>query len=174
MMVTASSTQRQDMNRALGLRLAGYHALDTLRSEKGYRHFGNDVTPDDTPLEAGLRFAVSFKKNADFIGRAALEKQKEEGLKRRLAFFRLTDEEPILLHDEPIYRDGEIVGRTTSGAFGYTVGASVAMGYLPAQAQDWPAWLSGGKFEIEVAGTRCDAVASPKPFYDPESARIKL
>lgn len=160
--------------RALGMQLAGYHALDTLRSEKGYRHFGNDVTPDDTPLEAGLGFAVSFKKNVDFIGRAALEKQKEEGLKRRLAFFRLVDEEPILLHDEPIYRDGEIVGRTTSGAFGYTVGASVAMGYLPAQAQGWQSWLSDGKFEIELAGTRCDAIASPKPFYDPESARIRL
>jgi 4-methylaminobutanoate oxidase (formaldehyde-forming) len=156
-----------------GLQLAGYHALDSLRSEKGYRHFGHDVTLGDTPLEAGLRFAVSFKKEADFIGRAALEKQMTEGVTRKLAFFRLRDSEPILIHDEPIYRDREIVGRTTSAAFGYTIGASVAMGYLPARTDDWNGWLSQGRFEIELAGIRHEAQASPQPFYDPTNARIK-
>lgn len=159
--------------RALGLELAGYHALDTLRSEKGYRHFGHDVTPGETPLEAGLQFAVSFKKEADFIGRAALERQKSEGLKRRLAFFHLVDEEPILLHDEPICRDGEVIGRTTSAAYGYTIGASVAMGYLPATQGDWIDWLSEGRFEIELAGVRHAATVSHQPFYDPGNARIK-
>ena len=109
--------------KAFELKLAGYHALDSLRSEKGYRHFGHDVTPADTPLEAGLSFAVSFKKNADFIGRQSLEKQKAEGLNRRLIFLRLEDPEPTLLHDEPIWRNGNIIGRTSSGAFGYTVGS---------------------------------------------------
>ncbi len=158
----------------LGLRLAGYHALDTLRSEKGYRHFGHDVTPTDTPLEAGLGFAVSFRKEADFIGRAALERQKAGGVAKRNAFFRLKDGEPILLHDEPIWRDGEIVGRTASAAYGYTVGASVAMGYLPAPQGDWAGWLADGTFEIELAGIRHAAEASAKPFYDPDNLRIRL
>lgn len=158
----------------LGLQLAGYHALDTLRSEKGYRHFGHDVSPTDTPLEAGLGFAVSFKKDVDFIGRVALEKQKAEGIKKRNAFFKLKDSEPVLLHDEPIVRDGVIVGRTTSAAYGYSVGASVAMGYLPVSDGDWATWLAEGQFEIELAGVRHAAEASPRPFYDPENCRIKL
>ena len=99
----------------LGLRLAGYHALDSLRSEKGYRHWGHDITPADTPLEAGLRFAVSFNKDADFIGREALAQQKKAGLKRRLVHFLMDHFDPILFHDEPIYRNGRLVGMTTSG-----------------------------------------------------------
>jgi len=158
----------------LGLQLAGYHALDSLRSEKGYRHFGNDVTPGDTPIEAGLQFAVAFKKDVDFIGRAALERQKSEGITRKQAFFRLEDAGPILLHDEPIYRDGSVVGRTTSGAYGYTVGCSVAMGYLPVPARSWAEWLANGRFEIELAGVRHVAKASHRAFYDPENSRIKL
>ena len=108
-----------------GLSLAGYHALDSLRSEKGYRHWGHDISPADTPLEAGLGFAVSFKKNSDFIGRQALERQKQAGLSRRLVNFLMDHPDPILLHDEPIFRNGELVGMTTSGSFGYTLGRSV-------------------------------------------------
>ncbi len=159
---------------AFGLKLAGYHALNSLRSEKGYRDFGHDVTPANTPLEAGLSFAVSFKKNVDFIGRLSLEKQKAEGLSRRLVFLRLEDPEPILLHDEPIWRNGSIVGRTTSGAFGYTVGSSVGMGYvkLP-KGNHWQQWLAEGKYEVEIAGTRCNAISAQNPFYDPHHTRIK-
>jgi 4-methylaminobutanoate oxidase (formaldehyde-forming) len=160
--------------RSLGVQLAGYHALDSLRSEKGYRHFGNDITPGDTPLEAGLQFAVSFKKDVDFIGRAALERQKAEGVKKKQAFFRLKDAEPILLHDEPVWRNGSLVGRTTSGSYGYTVGSSVAMGYLPVPEEDWAFWLAGGDFEIELAGVRHAAEASHRPFYDPANTRIKM
>ena len=159
---------------AFGLKLAGYHALNSLRSEKGYRDFGHDVTPADTPLEAGLSFAVSFKKNVDFIGRIALEKQKAEGLSRRLIFLRLEDPEPILLHDEPIWRNGSLVGRTTSGAFGYTVGSSVGMGYVTIPKGDnWQRWLAEGKYEVEIAGARCDAICAANPFYDPQHTRIK-
>ncbi|MGR9503704.1 GcvT family protein [Rhizobium leguminosarum] len=157
-----------------GLQLAGYHALDSLRSEKGYRHFGNDITPGDTPLEAGLQFAVSFKKEVDFIGRAALERQKAEGLKKRLVFFCLEDAGPNLLHDEPIYRNGGIVGRTTSGAYGYTIGSSVAMGYLSVPAENWVEWLASGNFEIELAGVKHPAKCSHRPFYDPGNSRIKM
>lgn len=163
-----------DAGEPLGMKLAGYHALDSLRSEKGYRHFGNDVTPGDTPIEAALQFAVSFKKDVDFIGRAALEKQKAEGVKRKLAFFRLLDPAPILLHDEPVYRNGILIGRTTSGSYGYTVGSSVAMGYLPVPEGDWKEWLANGWFEIELAGVLYRAEASARPFYDPDNHRIKM
>jgi glycine cleavage system T protein len=159
--------------KAFELKLAGYHALDSLRSEKGYRHFGHDVTPADTPLEAGLSFAVSFKKNADFIGRQALEKQKVEGLNRRLIFLRLEDPEPTLLHDEPIWRNGAIIGRTSSGAFGYTVGTPVAMGYVKLAKEDWKQWLTNGAYEIEIAGSRFGAVCAQTPFYDPQNTRVK-
>ena len=158
---------------SFGLKLAGYHALDSLRSEKGYRHFGHDVTPGDTPLEAGLSFAVSLKKNADFIGRRAIEKQKADGLNRRLVFLRLSDAEPILLHDEPIWRNGDIIGRTSSGAFGYTVGSSVAMGYVELPRDDWRQWLTNGAYEVEIAGTRFGAACASAPFYDPQNTRIK-
>lgn len=159
--------------RAFELKLAGYHALDSLRSEKGYRHFGHDVTPADTPLEAGLSFAISFKKNIDFIGRRSLERQRGEGLSRRLVFLRLEDPEPILLRDEPIWRNGSIVGRTTSGAYGHTIGSAVAMGYVQLPRDDWKSWLSEGTYEIEIADTRCGAICALSPFYDPQNARIK-
>ncbi|PBB84487.1 FAD-dependent oxidoreductase [Mesorhizobium sp. WSM3876] len=158
----------------VGLRLAGYHALDSLRSEKGYRHFGHDVTPGDTPLEAGLGFAVSFKKDSDFIGRAALERQKAKGVKRRVVFLRLEDAGPILLHDEPILRDGKIVGRTTSAAYGYSLGSSVAQGYVDLPGPDWKPWLSEGRFEVVLAGIRHRAICQARPFYDPDNTRLRL
>jgi 4-methylaminobutanoate oxidase (formaldehyde-forming) len=157
----------------LGLRLAGYHALDSLRSEKAYRHWGHDITPADTPLEAGLGFAVSFKKNADFIGRKALEKQKEEGLSRRLIHFLMDDPEPILLHDEPIFRDGELVGMTTSGSYGYTLGRSVGMGYVAMPEGAKKAWFEEASYTIELGGSRFAAKANVRPFYDPAHERVK-
>lgn len=156
-----------------GLALAGYHALDSLRMEKGYRHFGHDVSPGDTPLEAGLAFAVAFRKEVDFIGRAALEKQKAEGIRRRLVHVKLSDAEPILLHDEPIWRNGRICGRTTSGAYGYFVGASVGLGYIEdVPAAGWQDWIDGGTYEIEIAGVMHSATASRRPFYDPDNLNL--
>ena len=93
-----------------GLRHAGYHAMDSLRIEKAYRAWGLDITDQETPLEAGLGFAVGFDKGSDFIGREALLCQRQEGLARRLAVFTVDDPEPLLLGDEPIYRDGVLVG----------------------------------------------------------------
>ena len=90
-----------------GLKLGGMHAMDSLRIEKAYRHWGHDIADEDTPLEAGLGFAVAFDKNADFIGRDALLKQKaEKKLTKRLVHFALDDPAPLLYHEEPIYRDG--------------------------------------------------------------------
>ena len=158
---------------AFGLRLAGYHALDSLRSEKGYRHWGHDISPADTPLEAGLGFAVSFKKNTDFIGRAALEQQNQAGLRRRLVHFLMDDPDPILLHDEPIFRNGDLVGMTTSGAFGYTLGRSVAMGYVTMPEGADKAWFEDVSYNIELGGSRFPATASLRPFFDPAHERVK-
>lgn len=157
-----------------GMALAGYHALDSLRMEKGYRHFGHDVSPGDTPLEAGLGFAIAFQKPANFIGRAALERQKAGGVRRRLVHFKLDSPEPILLHDEPILRNGRIVGRTTSGAYGHFLGASVGLGYLEnVPTEDWKGWIDKGVYEIEIAGTRHAATSSRQAFHDPQNARIR-
>ena len=117
-----------------GLRLAGHHAMNSLRMEKAYRHWGHDITDEDTPLEAGLSFTVAWDKPGGFIGREALLRQRDAGPSRRLVQFRLARPEPLLYHDEPILRDGQLVGHTTSGMFGHTVGAPLAMGYVAAPA----------------------------------------
>ena len=160
--------------RRFELALAGYHALDTLRSEKGYRHWGHDITPMETPFEAGLGFTVSFRKSCDFIGRSALERQRDEGIRQRLVFIRLDDPGHMLFHDEPIVRNGRIVGRITSGALGHSLGASVGMGYVERgggnAADDW----TSGRFEIEIATERFPATASLRPFYDPTGARMRM
>ena len=154
-----------------GLQHAGFLALDSLRMEKGYRHWSHDVTPDDTPLEAGLGFAVNFEKAGGFIGREALEVQRERGVFRRLVQFALEDPEPLLYHDEPIWRDDVLVGSITSGRFGHTLGRSLGMGYVKNEAGANADFLLSGRYEIEVAGKRFPAEASLRPFYDPRSER---
>ena len=114
---------------------AGYHALNSLRMEKGYRHWSHDITDEDTPLEAGLGFAVKFDKPGGFIGREALLEQKENGLPKRLLQFKLRDPEPLLYHNEPIWRNDEIVGHITSGAYGHSLGACIGLGYVHTDAQ---------------------------------------
>ena len=158
---------------AFGLRLAGFHALNSLRIEKGYRHWGHDITDEDTPLEAGLGFAVAFAKPGGFIGREALLRQKDEGLKRRLVTFALDDPEPLLYHNEPIWRDGRLVGYTTSGMFGHTVGRAVGLGYVEAADGATPEYILTGRYEIEVAGERFAARPSLRPLYDPKAERVK-
>lgn len=160
--------------RDLGLRLAGYHALDSLRSEKGYRHWGHDISPADTPFEAGLGFAVDLKGKGDFIGRAALEARKSQPMTRRLVHFRMQEPEPVLFHDEPIYRDGRIVGRLTSGSYGYSIGAAVGMGYVECADGVTADFVEQGSYEIEIAAERFPAIASLRPFYDPASTRVRL
>ena len=158
----------------LGLRLAGYHALDSLRCEKGYRHWGHDITPADTPLEAGLGFAVSFDKGVDFSGREALIKQRGQPLKKRLAIFTMDESEPLLLGDEPIYRDGVIVGRTTSGAYGHTLGRSVGMGYIEDENGVDSAFVKDGSYEIEIAAERFSASVTLRSPYDPKNERVRI
>ncbi|MCP4002946.1 MAG: FAD-dependent oxidoreductase [bacterium] len=157
----------------LGVVDAGYHALDSLRMEKAYRHWGHDVTPDDTPLEAGLGFAIAFDKPGGFIGRESLSRQRERGLERRLVVFVLEDPAPLLLHDEPVWRDGVLVGRTTSGAFGHSVGRACGLGYVSWSPHDSAAAIRESHWEIEIANQRHAARASLRPLYDPKSERIR-
>ena len=155
----------------LGLRLAGYHALNSLRMEKGYRHWGHDISDEDTPLQSGLGFAVAWKKPSGFLGKEALLAQKAEGTTRTLVQFALDEPDALLYHNEPICRDGVIVGRISSGMFGHTLGKSLGMGYVEHNAKY--ASLLDGVYEIEVAGVRLKAQPSLIPFYDPQSLRIK-
>jgi 4-methylaminobutanoate oxidase (formaldehyde-forming) len=156
----------------LGLRHAGYHAMDSLRLERGYRSWGHDVGADDTPLEAGLAFAVAFAKEG-FVGRDALLRRRERPLGRRLLSFTLEDPEPMLLGDEPIWRDGVLVGRITSGAYGHTLGRSVGLGYVTHAAGVDPAFLASGHWELEIATERFAARATLEPPYDPTSVRVR-
>jgi glycine cleavage system T protein len=157
-----------------GLTHAGYHAMNSLRMEKAYRHWGHDITDEDTPLEAGLGFAVAWKKPGGFIGCAALQRQKSEGVHRRLVNFKLSVDHPLVYHNEPIWRDGRIVGRITSGMFGHSIGRPLGLGYVtnPDGAAS-PEWVRSGTFELEIATERFPAEASLQPFYDPSSARIR-
>ncbi len=158
-----------------GLRPVGYHALNSLRMEKAYRHWGHDIGDEDTPLEAGLGFAVAWSKTGGFIGRDALMRQKEAGVRRRLVSFRLQSDQHLLYHNEPIWRDGRIVGRITSGMFGHTLGRPIGMGYVhDASSPVTPEWIAAGRYEIEVATERLPADASLHAFYDPTGRRIRV
>jgi glycine cleavage system aminomethyltransferase T len=140
--------------------------------EKGFRHFGHDITSEDHVMEAGLGFAVK-KDKANYIGREAILDKQENGLDMRLLQFKLTDPEPLLYHAEPVLRDGEIVSYLTSGAYGHHEGAAMGMGYIPCKGEKLADVLAS-TFEIDVAGTRVKAEVSSKPFYDPTSARVKV
>jgi len=156
-----------------GLLPVGLHAVDSLRLEKGYRHWGSDITPDDTPFEAGLGFAVKLNKG-DFIGREALIQQRESGLTRKLVMFTLGDPEPILYHDEPIYRDGELVSSVTHGAYAHMLGCAMGMGYLENPQGISDEWILSAKYEIDVEGELIPAKAHLKAPYDPARKRVRM
>jgi len=162
---------------AFGLRHAGVHAMNACRIEKGFRHWGHDIADEDTPLEAGLGFAVAWDKDGGFIGREALLRQKEAGLRpKRMIQLRLEDESddaPLLYHEEPIRRDGEIVGSVTSGAWGHRVGASLGMGYVHCEDGVTKDWLESGRWEVEVAYQAHPVRVQFAPWYDPKAARMK-
>jgi len=160
--------------KAFDLTHCGYHALNSLRIEKGYRHWGHDITDEETPIEAGLGFAVKLNKGVDFLGRDLLQSQKDEGVTKRMASFLLDDEEPLLYHNEPIWRDDKIVGYITSGMFGYTLGRSIGMGYVNNPDGVTAAYVKSGNYEIEVAGERIPAQVSLRPLYDPKGERTKM
>ncbi len=159
--------------KAFDLKLCGYHALDSLRMEKAYRHWGHDVSPGDNPLEAGLGFAVSFKKPCDFIGRAALERARQAPLQRRMVQIALEAPEPMLFHAEPLLRDGRIVGRVTSGAYGHALGRALGLAYVERAEGVDAAFIESGSYEVEIAAERFPARVSLKPLYDSKGERIR-
>ena len=156
-----------------GLRHAGYHAIECLRLEKGYRHWGQDIGTEDTPFGAGLAFSVKLGKAADFIGRNALIARKYQPEQRRLASFLLNDATPLLIRDGPIWQHGERVGRITSGAYGHTLGASVGLGWIDTRGDMAADCVERGGFEMEIAGERFPATARLTAFYDPNGLRIR-
>ena len=156
-----------------GLRHAGMHAMNSLRIEKAYRHYGHDITDDDTPIEAGLSFAVKLDKPDGFIGRDALHKQKESGVTKRIAQFLLEEPAPLLYHNEPIWRDGALAGYVRSGMYGHTLGGAVGLGYIEHEDGVDADYVLSGTYEIEVAGELYAAKPSIKPLYDPRSERVK-
>lgn len=155
-------------------RLVGFHAAESLRVEKGYRHWGHDIGSFDNPLEAGLMFASKLEKSGGFIGREALIRKREQGPERRLLQFLLDDSEAFIYHNEPIYRDGEVVGRVTSASYGHTLGGAVALGYVSVPPETAMIDLPTASYEIAVAGRRVSATTSLRPLYDPGGEKIRL
>ncbi|HEX9702982.1 MAG TPA: FAD-dependent oxidoreductase [Rhodospirillales bacterium] len=156
-----------------GLIHAGYHAMDSLRIEKAYRRWGHDIADRDTPVEAGLGFAVAWDKPGGFIGRDALVKQRQSGVRRLLTQFALDDPEPLLYGREPIWRDDRIAGYVTTAMYGHTVGAAIGLGYVESEEGVDRAFVEAGNYQIEVAGVRHAARASLVPLHDPKGARIR-
>lgn len=155
-----------------GIKPIGMHAMNSLRMEKGYRHWGHDISDEETPIEAGLGFAVKTDKQS-FIGRDAILKKKEMGVKKRMVQFLLSDPEKMLYHNEPIIRNGDIVGYLTSGMYGHTLGGAVGLGYVKNAGGVDAAFIKEGTYELLVAGEKIPAEASLRPMYDPKSERIK-
>ncbi|WP_353643169.1 FAD-dependent oxidoreductase [Mesorhizobium sp. WSM2239] len=151
-----------------GIRPVGYRALESLRLEKGYRAWGSDITPNDTPFEAGLGWAVKLRKKIDFVGRQALEKLQGETLKKRFTCFTVDDPEIVLLGRETILRNSEAVGYLTSGGYGYTVGKNIGYGYVRNPNGVGDDFLLSGDYELVVAMERTRAVLHMEPLYDPE------
>ena len=152
-----------------GLVAGGYRAIDALRLEKGYRVWSSDITPEETPDMAGLGFAVRLDKPVEFIGQAALRAAREAGPPpRRLRCLVLDDPRSIALGNEPVRVDGRVVGRVTSGGFGYAVERSIAYAYLPAAHA-----ALGTRVEVDVFGTWVGGVVTREPLYDPANERIR-
>jgi 4-methylaminobutanoate oxidase (formaldehyde-forming) len=145
-----------------GMLAGGYRAIDSLRIDKGYRVWGADITPDQTPHEAGLSFCVRDDK--DFLGAAALTREVD----KRLVCLVLDDPRSVALGNEPVALDGAVIGRVTSGGFGYTVGASIAYAYLPAEHAE-----PGTEVAVEVFGEWIDGEVRGEPLFDPDGARVR-
>jgi len=152
---------------SFGMVAAGYRAIESMRLEKGYRVWSTDITPEDNPYEAGLGFAVRLNKSADFIGKPALTKAKNEGIRRRLRPLLLEDGDAIVFGGEPVKVDGQVAGRVTSGGFGYTIGRSIAYAYLPSSCKP------GSPAEVQVFSRWVPATVASEPLYDPAGERIR-
>jgi len=155
-----------------GIRPIGYRALESLRLEKGYRAWSSDITPNDTPFQAGLGWAVKLKSNTPFLGREALAALSGKPLGRRFVGFTLDDPDAVLVGRETILQDGAPVGYLTSGGYGYTLGKSIGYGYVRAGDVSDEA-LQAGQYALVVAGDTVPARIGLRPFYDPDGTRIR-
>jgi 4-methylaminobutanoate oxidase (formaldehyde-forming) len=155
-----------EAGRPHGVVAGGYRAIDSLRLEKGYRVWGSDITPDETPYEGGLGFAVKLDKPGGFIGRDALVEA--SGPSRLLVCIVLEDPRSVTLGNEPVRIGGEVVGRVTSGGYGYTVGRSIAYAYLPTEHAQ-----PGTEVAVEIFGSWIEGNVAAEPLYDPRSQRIR-
>jgi 4-methylaminobutanoate oxidase (formaldehyde-forming) len=147
----------------------GYKAIESLRLEKGYRYWCADITPDYTPYEAGLGFAVAMNKNSDFMGRKSLQKQKAEGIKQKLCCIVLEDPDTTVFGSEPVRNKGEVVAWVTSGGYGYSVNKSIAYAYLPIELAK-----PGTRLSVECFGVEIPASVEKEPLYDPKGEKIKV
>ncbi|HYM53472.1 MAG TPA: aminomethyltransferase family protein, partial [Candidatus Dormibacteraeota bacterium] len=154
--------------RPLGLVGGGYRAIDSLRLEKGYRVWSSDITPEDNPYEAGLGFAVRLNKTGAFIGREALLAANERPPARRLACLVLDDPLAVALGNEPVHVGGEVVGRVTSGGYGFAIDRSIAYAWLPAGLSE-----VGQRAEVDIFDGRVGGEVADEPLYDPTGARIR-
>ena len=153
------------------LGFVGHFCVDSCRLEKGYLHWGHDVGPDDSPLQAGLDFSVRF--NKDFIGKTALLEQQQNGVPGYLIQFSVEAQTlPLLLHDEPVYSGNRIVGRTTSGGLGFRTNKALCHAYIHSDGSTKPDLLNQS-YEIEVAGQRFSLIALCQSAYDPENLRLR-
>ena len=155
------------------IRPIGYRALESLRLEKGYRAWSSDITPNDTPFEAGLGWAVKLRKNTDFLGRQALESLAGQPLKKRLMGFTVDDPSVVLAGRETILRNGEPVGYLTSGGYGYTVGKNIGYGYVRNADGVSDEYLTSGTYELVVAAEKTPATLHFGPMFDPAMDKIK-
>ncbi len=158
---------------ACGIRPVGYRAIESLRLEKGYRAWGSDITPNDTPFEAGLGWAVKLRSDLEFMGRTACERVANQRLGKKLACFTVNDPAVVLLGRETILRDGLFAGYLSSGGFGHTVGQPIGLGYVRNQDGVDDEWLKNGNYELVVATERVPAQLHLDSLYDPAAKRVK-
>ena len=163
-----------EAGRDLGIRNAGLGCLNSLRLEKGYRDYGLDIDNSDTPIDVGLDFVVAWDKPGGFIGRDALVKQRDSGVRTaRMVQVLVDDPEPLLYADEQLYRDGEHVGENRIGAFGHTLGGSVGLAIVERDEDITDDYLATGSWELDIVGRRYPVTLSLEPMYDPKRERIK-
>ncbi|XP_059621064.1 sarcosine dehydrogenase, mitochondrial [Phlebotomus argentipes] len=161
-----------DAGAPLGLRNAGYRSLYSLSSEKGYHLWGFDLRSDDSPIEANLGFTC--RKTGNYKGKAAIDKQRAEGIQKKLAFFTLEEKIPVY-GLEAIYRDGEVVGHLRRGEYGYTLGKPIGQGYVrkPSGEKMDDEFLKTGNYEIDIMGRRHKATCHLRSPFDKKNARIQ-
>lgn len=159
----------------LGLVNSGYRAIDSLSCEKGYRHWHADVRPDDTPLEAGLAFTCKLKKDTNFLGRQSIERQKAEGIKKKLVTITLDDPTKPLWGLEGIWRNGEVLGYVRRAEYAFALGRSIAYGYVshPEGEKVTNDFLKSGTWQLESMGKMLDANLHIRPPFDPKNLRVK-